>query len=363
MRHVQVGLLRLPLKSKTRLLRLYQRTQQHALLRDIGLQLDLSARTIQQFLKRVGYRKVKPTVKPGLTAVMKTARLDFAKRYQHWTLENWKAVIWSDETSVVLGHRRGGHRVWRTSEEAYNIHVKRTRWKGHSEFMFWGCFTYDKKGPFHIWRAETAAQKKAAEADLEARNALIEENNKAVWELATAMDRVNLNRRVGGRKPVWKHSKKNGAIVRAKGKGGIDWYRYQQEILIPKLIPFAKECLKERPDTLVQEDKAPSHDSQYQKEIWNLSRVLKLLWPGNSPDLNAIEPAWMWMKRDTTKKGALTSRKAAEVAWIKSWKQMPQERIQRWIERIPFHIQHIIKLEGGNDYKEGVPKEEEVPED
>jgi transposase len=229
--------------------------------------------------------------------------------------------------------------------------------------MFWGCFTYDKKGPFHIWRAETAAQKKAAEADLEARNALIEENNKAVWELATAMQRVNLNKRVGGRKPVWKHSKKNGAIVRAKGKGGIDWYRYQQEILIPKLIPFAKECLKERPDTLVQEDKAPSHDSQYQKEIWNLSGVLKLLWPGNSPDLNAIEPAWMWMKRDTTKKGALTSRKAAEAAWIKSWKQMPQERIQRWIERIPFHIQHIIKLEGGNDYKEGVPKEEEVPED
>ncbi|KAF7503566.1 hypothetical protein GJ744_003594 [Endocarpon pusillum] len=32
---------------------------------------------------------------------------------------------------------------------------------------------------------------------------------------------------------------------------------------------------------------------------------------------------------------------------------MPQEEIQRWIERIPFHIQEIIRLKGGNEYKEG----------
>jgi hypothetical protein len=65
----------------------------------------------------------------------------------------------------------------------------------------------------------------------------------------------------------------------------------------------------------------------------------------------------MWMKRDTTKNGALTSRKVAEAVWTRSWKNMPQARIQRWIERIPFHIQHIIRLKGGNDYKEGVPKD------
>jgi transposase len=122
---------------------------------DIGLQVSLSPRTIRRVLKRKGYRKVKLTVKLGLTTAMMEARLQFALRYQHWTLEDWKAIIWSDETSVVLGHRRGGHRrgghrVWRTAKERYDIHVKRTRWKGHSEFMFWGCFTYDKKGPFYI---------------------------------------------------------------------------------------------------------------------------------------------------------------------------------------------------------------------
>ena len=30
---------------------------------------------------------------------------------------------------------------------------------------------------------------------------------------------------------------------------------------------------------------------------------MKLLWPANSPDLNAIEPCWFWMKRQTTKRG------------------------------------------------------------
>jgi hypothetical protein len=36
-----------------------------------------------------------------------------------------------------------------------------------------------------------------------------------------------------------------------EGKGGIDWWRYQQNILIPKLLPFAKECIKERKNTVI----------------------------------------------------------------------------------------------------------------
>lgn len=31
--------------------------------------------------------------------------------------------------------------------------------------------------------------------------------------------------------------------------------------------------------------------------------------------------------------------------------------IQAWIERIRFHIQEVIRLEGGIEYKEGRPKE------
>uniref|UniRef100_A0A093UTP7 Uncharacterized protein n=1 Tax=Talaromyces marneffei PM1 TaxID=1077442 RepID=A0A093UTP7_TALMA len=40
---------------------------------------------------------------------MKQARLAFALEHQHWTLEDFKNIIWTDETSVVLGHRRGSN--------------------------------------------------------------------------------------------------------------------------------------------------------------------------------------------------------------------------------------------------------------
>ena len=59
------------------------------------------------------------------------------------------------------------------------------------------------------------------------------------------------------------------------------------------------------------------------------------------------------MKRYTTKHGLITSQDQLKEAWIKCWQEMPQERIQAWIERIVLHIKEVIKLDGGNEYKEG----------
>ena len=44
-----------------------------------------------------------------------------------------------------------------------------------------------------------------------------------------------------------------------------------------------------------------------------------------------------------------------ERRWLRAWKDLPQETIQSFIERIPHHIQQIIALEGGNEYPEGIP--------
>ena len=93
--------------------------------------------------------------------------------------------------------------------------------------MFWGCFSYDKKGPCHIWKAETAAQKKAAQKELDKINNEKEAEHKAEWEITTGMRRHNLRRIPGGKKPQWKYTKQTGKLVR-DGKGGIDWYRYQK---------------------------------------------------------------------------------------------------------------------------------------
>jgi hypothetical protein len=313
--------------------------------------IEISATTVWRVLRADGFRKTKPTRKPGLTPKMKADRLAFCRRHEHWTLEDWKNVIWSDETSVVLCHRRGSYRIWRKADEAVLKSCIRERWKGYSEFMFWGCFTYDKKGPCHIWEPETAQEKKQAGKDIEEWNTLLESELRDEWELNTPMSRLGLRSRPGPR-PEWKWDQKHGKLVRGKG-GGIDWYRYLTKVLLPKLFPFTKECAITRPDTVVQEDKAPSHSHHYQQRVYDIYSVQRLLWCGNSPDLNAIEPAWPYLKRVTTKKGAPKSRKEGIQVWQKAWEELPQEKIQAWIEAIPVHIQKIIDLKGGNEYIEG----------
>ena len=38
--------------------------------------------------------------KPSLTADQRTARLSWALEHRNWTMDDWKRVIWSDETKI-----------------------------------------------------------------------------------------------------------------------------------------------------------------------------------------------------------------------------------------------------------------------
>jgi hypothetical protein len=48
--------------------------------------------------------------------------------------------------------------------------------------MFWGYFSFDKKRPCHIWKPETAAERKAVQIELDKWNAAAEPVLKAVFE-------------------------------------------------------------------------------------------------------------------------------------------------------------------------------------
>jgi transposase len=317
----------------------------------IADEVGLSGMSVWRVLRRAGLKKTKPTRKPGLTKQMRAERLAWCRAHEHWTLEDWKRVIWTDETAVVLNHRRGGYRIWRRSDERFVRSCIRERWKGYSEFMFWGCFSYDMKGPCHIWKPETAQEKKKADEHIQEMNEALEPILRAEWELQNGMRRLGL-RNKPGKKPIWRFTKKRGKLIREKGDG-IDWYCYQTQILIPKLIPFAQEYEKTRAGIIVQEDKAPCHAHHAQAAIYSMHKVKRMLWCGNSPDLNMIEPGWYHLKRVTSKKGAPGSRAVAEQVWEKAWNDLEQERIQAWIRRIQRHVKEVIRLEGGNEYREG----------
>jgi hypothetical protein len=140
--------------------------------------------------------------------------------------------------------------------------------------------------------------------------------------------------------------------VRKKGHGGVDWYRYQQVILKGKLFPWVNELKTKGLDPIVQEDGAPAHSSKYQQEVFDAWKITRMAWPGNSPDLNAIEPTWFWMKKETTKKG-VKGKNDMKNRWLECWRNLPKEMIQAWIGRIPLHIQRVLQLRGGNEYQEG----------
>ncbi|CBF84331.1 hypothetical protein AN2628.2 [Aspergillus nidulans FGSC A4] len=210
----------------------------------------------------------------------------------------------------------------------------------------------EKSSEILAFEAETAYQHKKSEVEIAALNAELEPILREEWEIETRLKRLHL-RGVPGRVPTWRFTEKTGKLVR-KSKGGVDWWRYQQEILLPHLIPFAKACKIERPDTKVLEDGAPAHKHHAQRRIYSIHEIEKIFdWPGNSPDLNAIEPCWMWMKKRTTSRGAPRDKKTGKTAWIKAWNELPQEKIQGWIERLIRHIQEVIQHDGGNEYKEG----------
>ena len=83
-------------------------------------------------------------------------------------------MIWSDETAVIAGLRRGSYKVWRQPHESQLPEVTRMRWKSYMEFMFWGCFSWHRKGPCHIWKVEMEKERKAAKEEIDAWNLAME---------------------------------------------------------------------------------------------------------------------------------------------------------------------------------------------
>ena len=58
--------------------------------------------------------------RPLLKKRHRDARLDFALAHKDWTVEDWKRVIWSDETKINRLGSDGRKWVWKKPGEGLN---------------------------------------------------------------------------------------------------------------------------------------------------------------------------------------------------------------------------------------------------
>ena len=57
-------------------------------LEELAYKNDVSPTLVRRLLKNMGYKKVKPTYKPGLNQAQRDARLAFALEHKYWTIED-----------------------------------------------------------------------------------------------------------------------------------------------------------------------------------------------------------------------------------------------------------------------------------
>jgi transposase len=77
------------------------------------LNLDVCVQAISNTLRKEGLRSAVRQKKPFLSRARRKARLDFALEHQHWTMDDWKRVVWSDEIKINRLGSDGRLWVWK----------------------------------------------------------------------------------------------------------------------------------------------------------------------------------------------------------------------------------------------------------
>ena len=106
---------------------------------------NISKDTICHALKTCEMKSAVKKKKPRLTAKQIWSQLEFATWYQHWTVDDWKWVIFSDETKINHFGSDGCQWVWKWPGEGIKKqHIKETLKFSGGSLMMWGCTVTQK---------------------------------------------------------------------------------------------------------------------------------------------------------------------------------------------------------------------------
>uniref|UniRef100_A0A3B5RET6 Tc1-like transposase DDE domain-containing protein n=1 Tax=Xiphophorus maculatus TaxID=8083 RepID=A0A3B5RET6_XIPMA len=113
---------------------------------------SISTRTMRRELKGLGLNSCVAVRKPLISKANQKKRLQFPREHKDWTLEEWKRVMWSDESRFTLFQSDGRIRVRREAGEVMHPSclVPTVQACGGSA-MIWGCCSWSGQGSATLW--------------------------------------------------------------------------------------------------------------------------------------------------------------------------------------------------------------------
>lgn len=110
----------------------------------------VSTSTVKRRLRDSGVTGRVAKKKPYLRLANKRKRLRWAKEHRHWTEEDWKKVLWTDESKFeVFGSQRRTFVRRRTTEKMLEECLTPSVKHGGGNVMVWGCFGAGKVGDLY----------------------------------------------------------------------------------------------------------------------------------------------------------------------------------------------------------------------
>jgi transposase len=248
--------------------------------------IKVSPDTVRRAFKIAGLGSLEKKKKPMLSQKNVRKRLAWCKAHVHWTLDDWKRVIWSDETKINRFNSDGRTWAWiRDGETVKSRHVKPTVKHGGGSIMLWSAITYAGVG----------------------------------W------------------------------MCRIEGNMDKTLYKEILEDEQKKTVDYTCEKLKLRRDQVIfQHDNDPKHTSNLVKDYLQEQDYQVMDWPPQSPDLNPIENMWQLLKLrlneyETPTRGMNMLYERSSEIWYNTIKV---EEVQKVIESIPNRIKACIKNKG-----------------
>ena len=247
---------------------------------------DVKVRTMQDHLcRRLGFVSRVARPKPVLTDRHKKLRLAFAQRTKNWSREDWRKVVWSDESrfkvcemlpkKVRRPHYKKGSNYGNPFDSKYLMATK----KFDQSIMIWGCMSGNagRGSLVVIPKGQTVTAKSYLD--------ILKEKLKDVMDIH-----------------------------------GADYF---------------------------MQDGAPPHTAKIVKNWLSTNNIQVLEWPPQSPDLNPIENLWHYMKQQLENYDTSSLAKL-EIALRELWcKGLQLDTFIKYANSMPERIQAVIQAGGG----------------